>query len=306
MLGVARKDGSAVHLSSDLGESWTMAAAAFSSELFDAAWIERDGAPMLLLATGEGLRQYVHGSGQGPTPVSVDKDFDKRGFYSVVSSTSQSGVIAVAVAARSEGGVFLSSAGGVSGTFRPIGLKQEYVRQLAVQATGGRRFLWATIAAKGGEAGQGAFRVELRASGQDDPEGFRAYSSGWQGGSCEAIAFVDNLAFAGSNRSGVLRLDTAAASPAWTAVRLDAGLKIRDTERLLEVINAVAAAAGPKGPAIVMSGSSAGVHRSLDGGETFQLASAATFTDHVPLPPRWLYCAGEHQIAIVQEGEARD
>ncbi|MGE5721637.1 MAG: baseplate J/gp47 family protein [Sphingomonadales bacterium] len=305
VLGVARKNGSAIHISADLGESWTRDAASFSSELFDAAWIERDASPMLLLATGEGLRQFVPDSGHGPAPVIVDKALDTKGFYSVASSTSPSGIIAVAVAARAEGGIYLSSAGGVSETFHAIGLKGQDVRQLVVQATGGRNFLWATIGAEAGEAGEGAYRVELRANGADDPGGFKPYNIGWQGGSCEALAFADALVVAGSNRSGVLTLDTSAATPAWQPVKLDAGLPIRDTERLLEVVATVAAATLPDAPPILLSGGIAGVHRSLDGGETFALASASTFTDRVPLPPRWLYCAGTHKLTIVHDMEGR-
>lgn len=301
MVGIALKTGSAVLISEDLGESWSDPVATFNSELFDAAWLDRDGAPMLLLATAQGLRQFVPGSGAGPAPVIVDKALDTRGFYAVTTSTSPSGVIAVAVAARQDGGVYQSSQGGVSETFAPIGLKSKDVRNLAVQLTGARTFLWATVGAEAGEQGEGAFRLELRASGANDPEGFKPFNLGWQGGSCEALAFADNIVFAGSNRAGVLKLDTAGATPTWTAVRLDAGLPIRDTERLLEVVATLAASPVPGGQPIVLSGGIRGVHRSLDGGTTFALASATTFTDRVPLPARWLYCAGEHRITVVDD-----
>jgi hypothetical protein len=301
VLGVARKTGSAVFITEDLGESWGDPVATFNSELFDAAWLERDGAPMLLLATADGLRQFVPGSGAGPAPVIVDKAIDTKGFYAVTTSTSPSGVIAVAVAARQDGGVYLSSQGGVSETFAPVGLKNKDVRKLAVQATGARTFLWATIGAEAGEQGEGAFRLELRASGANDPEGFKPFNLGWQGGSCEALAFADAFVFAGSNRGGALKLDTTAATPTWSPVRLDAGLPIRDTERLLEVVEAIAAASVPGGAPIVLSGGVRGVHRSIDGGMTFALASATSFSDRVPLPARWLYCAGEHQITVVDD-----
>jgi hypothetical protein len=301
MLGVALKSGSAVLISEDLGENWSDPVATFNSELFDAAWLERDGAPMLLLATADGLRQFVPGSGAGPAPVIVDKTLDTRGFYAVTTSTSPSGVIAVAVAARQDGGVYLSSQGGVSETFAPVGLKNKDVRKLAVQSTGARTFLWATVGAEAGEQGEGALRLELRASGANDPEGFKPFNLGWQGGSCEALAFADAIVFAGSNRAGVLALDTTAATPTWSPVRLDAGLPIRDTERLLEVVEAIAAAPVPGGAPIVLSGGVRGVHRSIDGGVTFALASATSFSDRVPLPARWLYCAGEHSITVVDD-----
>lgn len=306
MLGLAVGNGSAVRISADLGETWSDPAATFNSELFDAAWIERDGKPMLLLATAEGLRQFTPGSGTGPAPVIVNKAIDTRGFYAVTASTSPSGVIAVAVAARQDGGVYLSSQGGVSETFQPVGLKNKDVRQLTVQSFGARTWLWATAGAEAGEQGEGAFRLELRASGANDPEGFKPFNIGWQGGSCEGLAFAGPLVFAGSNRAGVLRIDPSVDKPGWTPVRLDAGLPIRDKERLLEVVSAVASApAGGGRPPVVMSGGVRGVHRSLDGGVTFALTSATQFTDRVPLPARWLYCAGEHSIAVVDDLEGR-
>jgi hypothetical protein len=303
VLGVARDKSGALHVSRDMGESWERDVAAFNSELFDAAWIERDRRPMLLIATADGLRQFTPGIGSGPAPVVVDKAIDTRGYYAVTSSISPSGVISVSVAARSEGGVYLSSSGGVSETFRRIGLKDKDVRRLAVQETGARSFLWATAGAEAGEAGEGAFRLALRAGGEDDPEGFLPFSAGWQGGSCEAVAFAGTMVYAGSNRSGVLTLDTAAAKPEWKPIRLDGGLPIRDTERLLEVVEAVAVAAREGGDPIVFSGGVRGVYRSMDGGRTYGQVSTTTFIDRIPLPPDWLYCAGEHQIIVVGDLE---
>lgn len=302
-LGLARGSGGAVRLTDDLGESWSEPVATFDSEVFDAAWIERDGKPMLLIATADGLRQLAPGG--TPAPVIVDKAIDTRGFYAVASSTSPSGVIAIAVAARQDGGVYLSPAGGVSDTFEPVGLKDKDVRVLAVQHAAARTFLWATIGAEAGAQGEGAYRLELRASGAKDPEGFKPFNIGWQGGSCEGLAFADAIAFAGSNRAGVLRMDTAAAKPAWAPVRLDAGLPIRDAERLLEVVAAVAAAPVEGGPPLVLAGGVRGVHRSTDGSVSFTLSSTSTFTDRVPLPARWLYCAGEHGVTVVQDSDGR-
>ena len=50
------------------------------------------------------------------------------------------------------GGVYLSSAGGVTEKFRLIGLKDKDVSHLAVQSTGARDYLWATVAAEAGFA----------------------------------------------------------------------------------------------------------------------------------------------------------
>jgi hypothetical protein len=314
VLAAAKAKGTAIFLSRDLAESWGEPIAQFSSDVFDAAWVDRAGNPTLLLATAEGLRQFTPGSDTGPSPVVVAKEVDAKGFYAVVSKVSPSGVIAVAVAARGGGGggggIYLSPHGGTSNTFHLVpggGLKDKDVRHLAVQSTGGRNFLWATVAAEAEEQGEGALRIELRDTGDDDPGGFVPLNVGWQGGTCEALAFADSIAFGASNRAGVLSLNVAEDKPTWRAVKLDAGLPLRgDTKlRLLETVDALAASPRAADPPIVFSGGPRGVHRSLDGGVTFASISQDTFTNFAPLPPGWLYAAGTHQITIVRETDAR-
>jgi hypothetical protein len=298
-LGVARKVGGAIHVSRDCGETWKLDAAVFNSEVSDADWIDRDGVALLLIATQEGLRQFKPGGDAGPAPVVVDKARDTKGFYAVTASTSPSGVVSVVVAARVKGGVYISTLGGVSDSFRPIGLVDKDIRGLSVQRFNARDFLWATAAAEAGQQGTGAFRLELRSGGADDPEGFKPFNVGWQGGSCEGLAFADQWVFAGSNRGGVLALDTTAAAPAWRPAPLDAGLPIRDTERLLHVVSCVAAAPSPGTAPLVFAGGPMGVYRSLDGAARFASASSTVFTDRIPLPPNWLYCADQHHLSVV-------
>ena len=310
VLGTAKAKGSAIFVSPDLGETWGDPVAQFASEVYDAAWVDRTGKPTLLFATVEGLRQFKPGGDSGPAPVVVDKAVDAKGFYSVVSKVSPSGVIAVAVVARGGGagggGIYLSSLGGLSDTFHMIGLKDKDVRHLAVQSTGARDFLWATLSAEAEEQGEGAFRIELRATGQDDPGGFVPFNVGWAGGSCEALAFADSIAFGASNRSGVLTLDVNEAKPTWRAVKLDAGLPLRgDGKRLLETVDALAAAPRAGQAPIVLSGGPRGVHRSTDNGVTYECVSVETFTDRVPLPRGWLYAPGEHHLEIVRETEVK-
>jgi hypothetical protein len=207
-------------------------------------------------------------------------------------------VVSVVVAARVKGGVYISTLGGVSDSFRPIGLVDKDIRSLSVQRFNARDFLWAAAAAEAGQQGTGAFRLELRSGGGDDPEGFKPFNVGWQGGSCEALAFADQWVFAGSNRGGVLALDTTAATPAWRPAPLDAGLPIRDTERLLHVVSCVAASSRGT-PPLVFAGGPMGVYRSLDGAARFTSASSTVFTDRIPLPPNWLYCADQHHLSVV-------
>jgi len=312
MLGAvrAKPKGSAVFVSSDLAETWGDPVAQFNSDLYDATWVDRSGSPTLLLATAEGLRQFTPGGDGGPAPVVVGADPDKRGFYSIVSKVSPSGIIAVAVVAKGGGGggggIYLSSLGGLSNTFRLIGLKDSDIRHLAVQSTGARDFLWATASAEAEEQGDGAFRIELRASGEDDPGGFVKQNVGWQGGSCEAIAFADSIAYGASNRAGVLALDVTQNNPSWRPVKLDAGLPLRgDAVRLLETVDAVAAAPRPGQPPIVFSGGPRGVHRSLDGGVTFECISDVLYFDKVPLPRGWLYASADHQLEVVREADVK-
>ena len=298
-LGVVRKVGGAIHVSRDCGETWKTDVAVFNSEVSDADWIDRDGAPLLLIATAEGLRQLKPFGDAGPAPVVVDKARDTKGYYAVTASTSPSGVVSVAVAARVKGGVYLSAQGGVSDSFHAVGLVNNDIRSLQVQHFNARDFLWAATAAEAGQQGTGAFRLELRSSGADDPEGFKPFNVGWQGGSCEGLAFADQWVFAGSNRGGVLALDSTAAAPAWRPAPLDAGLPIRDTERLLHVVSSVAAAPVAGGAPLVFAGGPIGVYRSLDGASHFATSSATVFTDRIPLPPNWLYCADQHHLSVV-------
>lgn len=309
VLGAAKDKGSALFVSEDLGESWSEAIAEFDKELFDAAWVDRNGKPTLILAAGDGLRQLTPGGDSAPSPLIVDKAVDAKGFYAVVSNVSPSGVIAVAAVAQGGGGggggIYLSALGGLSETFHLIGLKDKDIRHLAVQKTGSRDFLWAALEAEAGEPGQGALRIELRANGQDDPGGFVAFNVGWDGGSCEAIAFAGAEVFAATNRAGVFSLNVDDPKPSWTAIKIDAGLPIRDTKRLLETVNALAAEARAGEPPIVMSGGPRGVYRSRDGGVTFANISGVTFTDRVPIPRGWLYVSGQHKIDVVSDSEGR-
>lgn len=299
-LGAMRGTSGVIHVSADCGETWTDTAAMFNSEISDAAWIMRSGKPLLLIATKDGLFQFQPGAGTGPALIVVDKTNDARGYYAVAATTLASGIVSVAVAARSNGGVYLSAGGGVSDSFHGIGLSGKDIRVLRMNRFNARDFLWAAIRAEAGAPGEGAMRIELRASGIDDPDGWKPFNVGWQGGSCEDLSLVDGMAFAGSNRGGTMTMDTTQAAPRWTAARLDAGLPIRDKDRLLEVCTTVAAASGQPKPTMMMGGP-LGVYRSSDGGDRFALSSATVYADRIPLPPNWLYCADKHTLTVVSE-----
>jgi hypothetical protein len=241
----------------------------------------------------------------------VDKAIDATGCYAVTACTSTSGVLMVAVAARESKGVFLSSSGGVSGTFRKAGLEGQDVRILAVQNTAARTYLWAAFTAEARAQGVGASRLELRSDGSLDAAGFVGFPLKWEGGSCERLAFADNLVFAASNRKGVLMLDSSAADPPWQLLELNCGLPLMNEARNFAPIEAVSAAWVPhptdegKTQLIVLAGGDQGVFRSDGEHKAYRSASATGFDDRAPLPARWLYCAAPHTITVVQDRDGR-
>ena len=254
---------------------------------------------MLLLATGKGLYELSLRPEATPVQVLVLPSSPDLGFYSVTTAVDIFGAVNVAVASQETGGVYLSTEGGKTESFRPLGLTGEDVRTLAVQADGPRLFLWAGVAAVG-DAGKGCFSWELRGSA-DPPEGWRQRHQGWQGGSCHALAFLGSQVLAACHTGGVLRLDAGKGDAAWQSPTIDSGLPLRDAGRF-QPIRAVAA--DPEGRR-VMAGA-AGVVRSVDGGRSFSAASDHEFLDKVTLPPTWLACSGEHDIDVVTEDEASE
>jgi hypothetical protein len=267
----------------------------------DIAWILRQGVPVLLMASDVGLYELALLPEATPVQVLVDSGNPKLGFYAVASSTSVRGETSVAVAAQATGGVFLSSQGAAPGSFRRIkGLEGEDVRVLEVQEQGVRSFLWAGVAVgKPNEPGKGAFRWELRGSA-DAPEGWRAFGKDWKGGTCWGLAFEGSQVFAASHQAGVLRLDSAAADPAWQAPEIGCGLPLRDTGRL-QPVRAVASA--PE-RSLLMAGGPVGVCLSRDGGVRYDRVSSRELAEKVTLPETWLFCSGEHEITVVSEDEA--
>jgi baseplate J-like protein len=297
-----------VYLSSDGGESWVVLERIQDEQVYDVAWGKRGERPLLLLATRKGLRRFELGSEGGSKTVDnlgpgIPQDVD--GFYAVTTGRHPLGVSMVAAAAREKQGVLLSLQGGEAGTFVPVpGAQGRDVRVLTFQIEGGRSFLWAGIAAEGGAEGEGAMRIEARATGID-PGGWVKMSGGWQGGSCESLDFAGPIAVAGSNRSGVLTLNSTTATPAWTASPLDSGLPINADRRALVPVAAVAAGAldGGGDGILILAGTRAGTFISLDGGRKFNEAGQIVFAEHAPLPANWLYCSGEHDLTVVPEDE---
>jgi hypothetical protein len=291
--------GSRIHTSLDLGESWLPESHTVSFEVQDLAWASRGGDAVLLMATDVGLYELVQRPGSTPIQVLVNPQDQDLGFYAVAASRDVRGQVSVAVAARGTGGVYLSSEGGRRESFRQVGLRGQDVRVLAVQYDGPRSFLWAGVAAAGGDEGEGTFRWELRGA-EDPPEGWVAFSAGWQGGSCRDLAFLGAQILAATHRAGVLRLPAGRSDAEWQAPGVRCGLPLRDRTRFHPVDTV---ATNPEG-GVAMSGGLEGVHRTLDSGESYQDISRQEFSDKVTLPPTWLFCSGEHEVTVVSQDEA--
>ncbi|HXJ93705.1 MAG TPA: baseplate J/gp47 family protein [Terriglobia bacterium] len=293
------KSGSRVHISWDCGETWSQAPLETGFQIQDAAWIVRDGEPVLFLATAVGLFEVGMQPEASPIQVFVSSK-DSNGFYAVRASRNQAGGISVAVAAQSTNGVFLSNSAGKANTFRNIGLVGEDVRVLAVQQAGPVYFLWAGVMADAGDAGKGCSSWSLLGDA-DPPEGWQWFSKNWTGGSCQAIAFRGATIVAATHHAGVLRLPARRDDAVWDAPSIGCGLPLREAEHLFYPVETVA---GDREGKFILAGGPAGIYRSKDGGASYITCSSNVFTDRVTLPPTWLFCSGEHDIEVVSEDEA--
>jgi hypothetical protein len=266
----------------------------------DAVWSAASDDPELYLATSKGLYLYSPLTPDAPRRIVVIEDDDKYGFWAVAAAPPIYGATTVAVAAGQRKGIWMSTSGAQSHRFHLGGLQNSDIRVLETQFHGGRAFLWAGFAAEAGDAGQGCARLELRGF-EDDPAGWRPVSEGWKGGSCEAIAFAGEQAFAGSNRAGILQTSSPHLEQGWISGQIDNGLPIRDEQRLLHEVNDVAVRSEANGPPIIMACGPVGVFRSRDGAATFQNAARTLFDDYVAVPEGWLFASGTHEIEIISE-----
>lgn len=294
------KSGSRIHISRDCGETWDQVRQETAFTIEDAAWVLRDGIPVLFLATDVGLYELTIQPETSPVQVFVHAK-DSRGFYAVAASRNQAGGISVAVAAQGTEGVLLSNGGGKANTFRNIGLAGEDVRILTVQQDGPVYFLWAGAMAAGDDPGKGCFSWTLLGNA-DPPEGWLAFNKNWTGGSCQDIAFQGSKIVAASHHAGVLRLAARRDDAVWESPSLGCGLPLREAEHLFYPVTTVAA--DPE-ESLILAGGPQGIYRSSDSGATYQTCSSHTFTDRVTLPPTWLFCSGNHEIEVVTEDEAR-
>ncbi|NES39678.1 putative baseplate assembly protein, partial [Micromonospora sp. PPF5-17] len=290
--------GSRVRLSTDLGETWTLLTD-LDSRVQDLAWIDRDGAGALLLATDTGLFEVSLLPGAVPLQILVDPADADRGFYAVRAFVSERGAPGVAVAAQAGFGVYLSTAAGRPGTFSHVGLANVDNRVLAVQYDGPATLLWCGAGEPDPrKPGQGCHRTRLFESDVK----WQAVQAGWIGGTCRDLAFSGTLAVAATQSGGVVRLDTLAAQPQWQSVMVNCGLPLRDRTRFVPVDAIAATTPSGAGGAdrLILAGGERGVYRSGDAVDWAASANQAT-ADVVTVPGTWLLCSGEHDIEVVRQ-----
>ncbi len=292
--------GSTLHISHDCGETWEVGLRT-TFQVDDMAWVERENVPVLLLATEKGLYELAIHEGAEPFQVLVDPKQPSLGFYSVAVSTAVWGGTSVAVAARGDRGVYLSSEAGKPETFNLIGLEKELVRGLAFHHYRAHRYLWACVAAIGDDPGKGCFRWLLPDS-EENREGWLPFNKGWDAGGCRDLAFQESTVWAASLRAGVLRLDISDAEPEWTPSNIICNLPLRGAERLFQPVDATAT--DPLGNFLLAAGVK-GIYRSTDQGTSYEHVSSNEFLERVTLPPTWLFCSAEHEIEVESEDEVR-
>jgi hypothetical protein len=288
-----------IYVTSDGGEKWQRVAET-DFRINDLGWTRRDGEDVLLIAAQAGLYELTGDADAVPLKLEVASDKPDLGFVAVTPYSFPRGGGGVAAAARQLRGVFVSVDEGKSGTFAHFGLEEADVNVLKVQTDGPRRFLWAGMGAEPGETGRGCAMRELTTS--VGSEQWDWISTGWNAGSCRCIAFGADTVFAGSHRGGVLRLSPMTKAGTWRSPELSCGLPLREADRLLHPIDALAC--DERGD-VVISGGPMGLHRSDDGGETYALCSGRERTDRVTVPEDALLCSGEHRIQGVNEDEIR-
>ena len=149
----------------------------------------------------------------------------------------------MAVAAQALYGVYLSIGGGRPGTFTNVGLSGVDTRTLAVQLDGPATVLWAGAAEPDpAKPGQGCFRARLF---EADVQ-WQALPPAGPAAPAGTSASRATQAVAATQSGGVLRLDTAAATPQWQTLNVNCGLPLRDRTRF-EPVESVACSPGPAG-----------------------------------------------------------
>jgi len=327
-MGEGDKQAFRVYVSHDCGEEWRLEEGIDSvGEVHDIAWMTNQrGAPVLLLAAANGLFALAVEVKGSPQCIVVDRKTDRLGFYAVaVAHKEATDQVSVAVAARNEGGVFLCRNWRDNRNFEPIAPKGKNIlwgkdiRVLAVQRGGKGDFLWAGAYAEGpADEGDGCYR---RALDDLDAEWERfGQDKGWEGGSCRALAFLEDAAVAASHHGWVLRLDLPEGE--WEKedrgdvprrdddsprlVTALAAMKTKEQDRDITTVLAAVKTEKQDGDTttVLAATEKDGLYRSRDGGRYEQISKEKSALSHeVTLPQTWLFCSGQHTVDLTGDDD---
>lgn len=291
---------SRIYISEDLGESWRRAAE-LGFVVADLCWVDRQGAPVLLLAGERGLYELPMGEGAIPVQNVVDAGQPDRGFYAVDALVDVRGRTGVAVAAEASAGVWLSSDAGAAGSFKQVKAAGEDIRCMTVQYDGGASYLWLGRSVPEG-SGTGCVRLKIDELARTDLDTLKSaweqFGAAWTGGSCWSVHVMGNAAYAATQSGGVLRLQLGQASPQWSTPDVNCGLPLRDRTRF-DPIRAVSGAVRADGTTLLLAAGPKGIYRSTDNTASWAGCTRRVVDDVVTLPETWLFCSGEHRIEVV-------
>ncbi|OFI36824.1 hypothetical protein BIU82_12205 [Arthrobacter sp. SW1] len=291
---------SRIYISEDLGESWRRAAE-LGFVVADLCWVDRQGAPVLLLAGERGLYELPLGEGAIPVQNVVDAAQPDRGFYAVDALVDVRGRTGVAVAAEASAGVWLSPDAGAAGSFTQVKAAGEDIRCMTVQYDGGASYLWLGRSVPEG-SGTGCVRLKIDELARTDLDTLKSaweqFGAGWSGGSCWGVHVMGNAAYAATQSGGVLRLQLGQASPQWSTPDVNCGLPLRDRTRF-EPVRAVSGAVRDDGTQLLLAAGPKGIYRSTDNTASWASCTRRLVDDVVTLPDTWLFCSGAHRIEVV-------
>lgn len=291
---------SRIYISEDLGESWRRAAE-LGFVVADLCWVDRQGAPVLLLAGERGLYELPMGEGAIPVQNVVDAGQPDRGFYAVDALVDVRGRTGVAVAAEASAGVWLSPDAGAAGSFKQVKAAGEDIRCMTVQYDGGASYLWLGRSVPEG-SGTGCVRLKIDELARTDLDTLKSaweqFGAAWTGGSCWSVHVMGNAAYAATQSGGVLRLQLGQASPQWSTPDVNCGLPLRDRTRF-DPIRAVSGAVRADGTTLLLAAGPKGIYRSTDNTASWAGCTRRVVDDVVTLPETWLFCSGEHRIEVV-------
>ncbi|NYD77527.1 baseplate J/gp47 family protein [Arthrobacter cupressi] len=291
---------SRIYISEDLGESWRRAAE-LGFVVADLCWVDRQGAPVLLLAGERGLYELPMGEGSIPVQNVVDAGQPDRGFYAVDALVDVRGRTGVAVAAEASAGVWLSPDAGMAGSFKRVKAAGEDIRCMTVQYDGGASYLWLGRSVPEG-SGTGCLRLKIDELARTDLDTLQAaweqFGAGWTGGSCWAVHVMGNAAYAATQSGGVLRLQLGQASPQWSTPDVNCGLPLRDRTRF-DPVRGVSGTVRDDGTQLLLAAGPKGIYRSTDNTASWANCTRRVVDDVVTLPETWLFCSGGHRIEVV-------